>query len=422
CDDDALRRLERRERTGGARAFVKVLEGARAAPAAPGLVGLWNEPRFVKRRLRRLLEDPTGPAAGRAFLALSVVVALALPAARSLVGPLPVATPGPDETAERAVAWLIAHQLGDGRWEAGHAKRREHAGTNDVGVTALAAMALLDAPSSSSDVDAAVAAAVRYLLVIQEAETGLLGDQGGLKFVYNHGYATLALARARVARAGLVPRARLQAAVDFIEATRNPRGGWRYGTVPDGQNDTSVTGLMLHALAAARDAGAVVDRSAFEDGLRYLDAMTDRRTGRTGYATKGRWSARLTADTAEAFPPDRTEALTAVALSARLAVGLDGAEAPELARSFALLDARPPEWAGGGVDFYYWWYGTEAMRRLGGEAWIEWRDRLVETLTDRQTTAGEAAGSWPAEDAWSGLGGRVYATALNLLSLRAATR
>lgn len=435
CDDEALRRLEAGERLGGARAFVKVLEGAPAGPALPGLVGLWSEKRFVKRRLLRLLEDPTGPATGRAALTLALVAAAALPLARALVGPEPAPAASSEEAAvegeevasaalARAIDWIAARQLDDGRWPAGQAKQRARGGgggMNDVGVSALSTLALLGVPAAdrTDAIDAAIDRSVAYLLAIQDERTGLVGDQEGVTFVYNHGYATIALARARVARPTVVPAERLQLAVRFIERARNPYRGWRYAHVPDGDNDTSVTGLMLHALAAARDAGADVEERAFESGLRYLEEMTDPETGRTGYQTKGRWSARAPA-AAESFPPELTEAMTALALSARLSVGVDAADAPAVQRGFARLAARPPSWAGGAIDFYYWWYGTEAMHRFGGEPWTDWKTHLVGALVERQSTEGAGAGSWPADDAWSGLGGRVYATALNALCLQRA--
>ena len=40
-------------------------------------------------------------------------------------------------------------------------------------------------------------------------------------------------------------RARVQKAVDYIVAARNPSGGWRYDVPPAGQNDTSVTAWAL---------------------------------------------------------------------------------------------------------------------------------------------------------------------------------
>jgi hypothetical protein len=66
------------------------------------------------------------------------------------------------------------------------------------------------------------------------------------------------------------------------------------------------------------------------------------------------------------------------------------------------------------------------MHSLGGKYWAAWRGRLEPLLVDSQLTTGPAAGSWnplhPVPDKWAAYGGRLYVTALNLLSLEADYR
>jgi hypothetical protein len=72
-------------------------------------------------------------------------------------------------------------------------------------------------------------------------------------------------------------------------------------------------------------------------------------------------------------------------------------------------------------DTYYWYYATQVMFHMGGEYWEAWNERLHPLLVDTQTPSGYFAGSWnplsPVADKWGPQGGRLYVTALNLLSL-----
>ncbi len=77
-------------------------------------------------------------------------------------------------------------------------------------------------------------------------------------------------------------------------------------------------------------------------------------------------------------------------------------------------------------DTYYWYYGTQAMFYLGGDYWQAWSRTLEPLLIQSQLLEGPLAGSWdplrPVPDKWSAYGGRLYVTALNLLSLEIYSR
>jgi hypothetical protein len=94
---------------------------------------------------------------------------------------------------------------------------------------------------------------------------------------------------------------------------------------------------------------------------------------------------------------------------------------PLLALGAARLDACRPRWSeeGGAIDFYYWYYGTLAMFQLGGAPWERWNEALRTSVIEHQHTDPTLCtwGSWDALDPWSSIGGRVYATALNCLTM-----
>jgi hypothetical protein len=75
------------------------------------------------------------------------------------------------------------------------------------------------------------------------------------------------------------------------------------------------------------------------------------------------------------------------------------------------------------VVYVYWYYGTLAVFQMDGPEgalWKRWNEALKSALVTNQRTArhGCLNGSWdPSEDRWGMEGGRVYATAINSLSL-----
>ena len=77
-------------------------------------------------------------------------------------------------------------------------------------------------------------------------------------------------------------------------------------------------------------------------------------------------------------------------------------------------------------DTYYWYYATQAMFYLGGDYWQAWSSELEPLLVKSQVDDGLLAGSWdplrPVPDKWSTYGGRLYVTAMNLLSLEMRSR
>ena len=72
-------------------------------------------------------------------------------------------------------------------------------------------------------------------------------------------------------------------------------------------------------------------------------------------------------------------------------------------------------------DTYYWYYATQVMFQLKGDYWRIWSERLHPLLINTQVPTGPLAGSWdpqgPVPDRWGYVGGRIYVTTMNLLSL-----
>ncbi len=75
------------------------------------------------------------------------------------------------------------------------------------------------------------------------------------------------------------------------------------------------------------------------------------------------------------------------------------------------------------VDFYHWYDGTLALFLQDGPkgpSWKKWNRSVMDALCQNQALRkdGCADGSWSSEvDRWGFAGGRVYATAINVLTL-----
>ena len=338
-----------------------------------------------------------------------------------------------DPTAvDLALDWLAKHQSPDGAWRA--ATFDEQCGDDpcggtgsaecDVGVSSLALLCFLGAGETHQEGDHkdVVKQALKWLRNQQDAE-GCVGPRTSRVFQHNHAHAALALAEAYGLTGSRLFERAAKDAIAFVERSRNPYLGWRYG-VADGDNDTTVTGEMLNALFAAEMAELGPFPQARKDALVWVDKVTDPATGRVGYTKRGERPQRYGAS-ATAFPPDQSEALTAVGLLVRVFARRDDPSAipkdPMAAKAAELLAAKPPRWdpTAGSIDFYYWLHGTVAMHQWGGEPWKIWNGALKEAVVPKQHVAADdhRRGSWDPVDPWSGHGGRVYSTATLCLTL-----
>ncbi len=57
------------------------------------------------------------------------------------------------------------------------------------------------------------------------------------------------------------------------------------------------------------------------------------------------------------------------------------------------------------------------MYQMGGDYWTHWNDKMKTALLEHQKRGGCLDGSWDNVDPWGKSGGRIYATAINVLSL-----
>lgn len=314
--------------------------------------------------------------------------------------------------------WLKTHQSPDGRWESAQK-------THDIGVTALALLAFLgDGATHRSGPHADNVVKATRWLVQQQDEKGLFGTGAISDFLYDHAIATWAICEAYGLGDAAELAAPAQKAVDYLERHRNPYMVWRYQP-RDNDNDTSTTVWCVMALKAAADFKLKVNPESFKLAATWFDQVTDPATGRAGYTKRGEPSSRLVGDHAVRFPTDKNEALTSAALLCRFFLGQAPDQVPVMHKAAATILQKPPKWdtSDGSIDLYAWYFGTYALYQIGGRTWSEWSKALDAALVATQRKEGDTKGSWDSEsDVWGRNTGRVFTTALGVLTLEAYYR
>ncbi|MFT5284819.1 MAG: hypothetical protein ACI8TQ_000978 [Planctomycetota bacterium] len=335
--------------------------------------------------------------------------------------------------------WLKNHQASDGSWDCdgfdlecgklgstrcGGAGYPEH----DVGVTGLAVLAFMGMGSTTKKgtYKEIVNKGINYLKSQQDPDSGLIGDRASTEYIYNHVIATLAICENYYFSKSPSHKRVAQKAIDFITAARDPYGVWRYDVPSIGEGDTSVTGWMIFALASAKDAGLKIDTASFASTLNFFDDMTDTSNGRVGYLARGTGSSRIPGINDD-YPVEKGEALTAVALLCRIFLEQDPSTEKVMEKHADLLLKTLPKWEPdeNGCDMYYWYYGTYAMFQMGGHKssyWKNWEKSIDAAVIKSQNRDGNEKGSWDPVGPWGYAGGRVYSTALMVLTLEVRFR
>jgi hypothetical protein len=235
-------------------------------------------------------------------------------------------------------------------------------------------------------------------------------------WMYEHAIAAFALADAcatavaesRDADPQLL--AATEGAVRFMEAIQHNDGGWRYKTIVEEVSDPSVSEWPMFALRSAAAAGIAVAPKTNSRLIHFFKSRlaTD---GSTGYLGRGPSSLALTAVgmLVDEWLLGQSDSPLVRRNAKRLAA--------EAEARWSLKARRLSE--GWNQDTYYDWYnGALAMYHAGGLPWKRWNAVVRERLVAMQQGGSACSrGSWPCPGAYSREGGRVYTTALAVLTL-----
>ena len=277
----------------------------------------------------------------------------------------------------RGLSYLVATQTDAGTWAG---SRGNEAGV--VGIAVLAMLAHGDDPNYGP-YSVQIKRGVNYIVSSARPDNGYIGNT-----MYNHGFATLALAEAY----GAVDDSRigpaLEKAVELILTSQksNGRGAWRYS--PESRDaDTTVSGAQVVALLAARNAGIHVPDQSIEKALQFFRACQGG-DGAFGYTSASGHSAPRTAIGTLVFALSRRKQTKAFQAALRN------------------LQATTREQAGSYL-FYYMYYAAQAHFHADMKGWEKWSAKNVKLLSTTQSMDGS----------WSGSHGAVFSTGTALLSL-----
>ncbi|MBM4036061.1 MAG: terpene cyclase/mutase family protein [Planctomycetes bacterium] len=315
-----------------------------------------------------------------------------------------------ENTIIAGLIWLAKAQENDGHWDC---QKWEGSGQFDVGMTGLALLAFLGAGYTHTK--------GRFKTTVERGLEWLSKDQKdngsfSWKTFYEQGIATIVVSEAYGLTQSPGVGRMAQKAVDYICKVQPDHGGFRYGgAVPKEEGDMSVTGWQIMAIKSAICSELRVPQEAVERSRIFLK-NTLRDYGGSSYIVSARGA---------------TPAMSAIGMLCRQFLGGDyDAEIRNCADYLVQYQKNSQVGPGTGKDhlvgdLYYTYYSTLAMFQMGGEYWTDWnkwfRDPLVKCQIHQvnDERGRFVRGSWdPANHQWAKhAGGRVYATAMAIISL-----
>ncbi len=305
---------------------------------------------------------------------------------------------------ERGLNWLVAHQRPDGGWSFDLTKppcngmcRNSGKETSTTAATALALLPFLGAGYTHREGEhQEVVKRGLYYLGTRARQTphGVDLQEGTM---YAQGLATIALCEAYAMTQDPALRPVAQEAIRFIVFAQDLKGGgWRY--TPGTPGDVTVTGWQLMALKSGLLAKLNVPSPTTGLVEKFLDSVQTDGGSRYNYMV--------------AEPPRETRATTAVGLLCRMYTGWQR-DKPALYRGIAHLH----RWGPSETNMYYNYYAAQVLRHWGGPEWLAWNRRMRDHLVATQAGSGHESGSWHFPDAYGDAGGRLYNTAMAVLTL-----
>ncbi len=305
-----------------------------------------------------------------------------------------------EEAVERGLWWLVAHQRADGSWNFNHGEgtcrglcRNPGDNTSTTAATAIALAPFLGAGYTHRDGQhkETVRKGLYYLQTRAfETANGIDLREGTM---YAQGLAAIVLCEAYAMTEDESLKHVAQGALDFIEFAQAKNGGWRYELNEPG--DTTVTGWQLMAIKSGEMAGLRVRSPTMYMVNDFLDTVQSEEGAKYGYQDRA-----------------PRPATTAIGLLCRMYLRWPRSH-PGLMAGVRYLDEIGPS----KNDIYFNYYATQVMHHWQGSDWKRWNDRMRDYLVQTQSNQGHENGSWYFEHSHSQKGGRLYNTAMAIMTL-----
>ncbi|MFW5693501.1 MAG: prenyltransferase/squalene oxidase repeat-containing protein [Thermoguttaceae bacterium] len=302
-----------------------------------------------------------------------------------------------EDAVERGLRWIMTQQRDDGSFSFRQLRGANRNPGTESSTTAATAMCMLPYLGAGyTHVEGPYQDVVRrgmYYLVRSARQTPHGADlQNGT--MYAQGLSAIALCEAYAMTGDPAFRGLAEQSVRFIVFAQNAkRGGWRY--TPGEPGDTTVTGWQLMALKSGQMAGLSVPSPTLVGVRRFLDSVQSEYGAKYGY-----------------MDPRPGETTTAIGLLCRMYTGWDRDYEP-LRRGVEYLDSLGPS----KDNMYFNYYATQVVHHYGGEPWRRWNPAMRDYLVATQADRGHEAGSWYFSGGHGDVGGRLYNTAMAVMTL-----
>lgn len=315
-----------------------------------------------------------------------------------------------ENSVESALEWLKRNQKSDGTWSLAGPYADGVAGTeNALAATAMALLAFQGAGNThlSGDHKVVVKKGMDALLKMQDREGSFFATQRiqSSHQLYSQAQATIAVCELYGMTQDSSLREHAQRALDYAGSIQADDGlgggGWRYQ--PGKDVDTSVTGWFVIAVKSG-EMGRLSVPSPVKDKIsRYLDNSMAVPGEGDQFVHGSRYLYRI-------GEKEQRVSMTAEALLCRQYLGWQHDD-PRLMAGVQYVGQHPISWDEPHV--YYWYYATQLMHHMGGDAWEDWNDVMRKALPAAQLKTGREKGSWsPAGDQFGYTGGRLFMTCL----------
>jgi hypothetical protein len=309
-----------------------------------------------------------------------------------------------EEAVEQGLRWLAAHQRDDGSWgfnlnqpPCSGLCRNSGTEASTTASTALALLPFLGAGYTHTEGEHAETVKRGLYYLGTRARTTPQGVDLQDGTMYGQGLATIALCEAYAMTHDEALKDVAQQAIRFIVFAQNTAGGgWRY--TPGAPGDVTVTGWQLMALKSGQLAKLDVPSPTVGLAQNFLDSVQTDGGARYNYMV--------------AQPARQTNTTTAVGLLCRMYTGWHR-DTPALYQGVAYLH----KWGPDKNNMYYNYYATQVLHHWEGPEWQEWNGRMRDYLIATQSKTSHEAGSWHFPDAYGDVGGRLYNTALAIMTL-----